>query len=92
MFVKKNIAKSDIEGSKNDLATKYIANKRLKQLRVSQKLRHKDVAAVIDRNPMTYCQYELGYRTPSDAIKKKLADFYGVTVDYIFFDQLEEKE
>lgn len=66
-----------------------VANKRLKQLRLERKLRHKDVAAIIQRKPMTYCQYELGYRTPSDSIKKKLADFYGVTVDYIFFDQMK---
>lgn len=74
------------------MAKDYVANKRLKQLRLERKLRHKDVAAIIDRKPMTYCQYELGYRTPSDTIKKKLADYYGVTVDYIFFDQLEESK
>ncbi|WP_179885254.1 helix-turn-helix domain-containing protein [Bacillus cereus] len=30
-------------------------------------------------------QYERGVRVPEDHIKKKMADIFGVTVDYIFF-------
>lgn len=31
------------------------------------------------------CMYEKGERTPRDEVKKKLADYYGVTVGSIFF-------
>lgn len=29
--------------------------------------------------------YELGDRIPSDPVKKKLADYYGLSVQYLFF-------
>lgn len=30
--------------------------------------------------------YELGERIPRDEVKKKIAEFYGVTVESIFFE------
>jgi len=34
--------------------------------------------------------YELGYRVPRDEIKMKLADYYGVTVQSLFFDVISQ--
>ena len=35
--------------------------------------------------------YEQGIRIPRDSIKKKIADYYGETVDYIFFDHIDHE-
>lgn len=35
----------------------------------------------------TYAMYELGERIPSDEKKKKIADYYKVTVQFLFFEQ-----
>ena len=35
--------------------------------------------------------YEQGIRIPRDSIKKKIADYYGKTVDYIFFDHIDHE-
>lgn len=32
-----------------------------------------------------YKKYENGERIPRDSVKKKLADFHGVTIQYLFF-------
>lgn len=32
------------------------------------------------------CKYESGERVPEDAVKVKLADYYGTTVQEIFFE------
>lgn len=34
----------------------------------------------------TYAMYELGERVPSDEKKKKIAEYYNVTVQFLFFD------
>ena len=35
--------------------------------------------------------YEQGIRIPRDSIKKKIADYYGETVDYIFLDHIDHE-
>lgn len=35
--------------------------------------------------------YEQGIRIPRDSIKKKIADYYGKTVDYIFFNHIDHE-
>lgn len=34
----------------------------------------------------TYAMYEMGERIPSDEKKKKIADYYNVTVQFLFFE------
>lgn len=68
----------------------HVVNHRLKDLREARALSHKEIAKAIDRSPMTYYQYESGRRNPSDIIKKRIANFFGVSVEYIFFDQLDD--
>lgn len=69
----------------------YGINHRLKDLREAREISHREIAEAIDRSPMTYYQYESGRRNPSDIIKKRIANFFGVSVEYIFFDKLEDK-
>lgn len=68
----------------------HVVNHRLKDLREARALSHKEIAEAIDRSPMTYYQYESGRRNPSDIIKKRIANFFGVSVEYIFFDKLDD--
>ncbi|KZD35264.1 helix-turn-helix transcriptional regulator [Bacillus cereus] len=50
-----------------------------------------EVAESIGISVSTLQMYENGQRIPRDNIKVKLADFYGVTVQSIFFDSLQHK-
>ena len=56
---------------------------RLKELRIGKGLLQRDIAEVLNCSTPVYCRYEKGEREPQFDIIKKLADFYGVTVDYI---------
>lgn len=61
---------------------------------VAQKLRkargnrsRTKVAADLDISYQTLSAYEKGYCVPSDKVKVKLAEYYGLTVQELFFDQ-----
>lgn len=56
---------------------------RLKELRTQRNMLQKDVAEFLNCSTPVYCRYEKGEREPPFDIMKKLADFYGVTVDYL---------
>ena len=56
---------------------------RLKEMRTNKGLLQRDVAEVLSCSTPVYCRYEKGEREPPFDIIKKLADFYGVTVDYL---------
>lgn len=58
---------------------------RLKMLR-GDKNRDK-VAEELGISSSALGMYESNNRIPRDAIKKRIADFYGVSVQQIFFDQ-----
>lgn len=58
--------------------------KKLKQLRGDRT--QKEVADAIDVTPMAISQYEQAERIPSDPIKIKLAEYFGTTVESIFFN------
>lgn len=45
----------------------------------------KEVADAIGTTAMAISNYESGERVPCDGIKMKLAEYYGVTVQSIFF-------
>lgn len=55
----------------------------ISNLREESKLKMKDVADGIGMNPTTYRKYENGDLEPSFTTLSKLADFYGVTTDYL---------
>ena len=45
-----------------------------------------EVAKAVGIVPSAIANYEQGLRVPTDQIKKRLADYYGVSVDDLFFD------
>lgn len=55
----------------------------IKELRLNRKLTTDDVANSIGVSGSAYRNYERGERSPSFEILVKLADFYGVTTDYL---------
>lgn len=56
---------------------------RLKELREERGLTQREVAAVLFCNQRTYSDYERGRTGVPVEVFKQLADFYGVSVDYI---------
>lgn len=56
---------------------------RLKQLRLSKKLKQENLAKVVNRSPQAYSQYELGKRHPDLEVIKIIAEYYGVSTDYL---------
>lgn len=56
---------------------------RLKELRKARKYKQTDLAEVLSCSQGVYSRYESGEREPPFDIMKKLAEFYGVTVDYL---------
>ena len=56
---------------------------RLKELRAEKGATQKEVAEVICCSPLVYSRYEREEREPDIDTLCRLADFFGVTVDYI---------
>ena len=56
---------------------------RIKELRIQRNLLQKDVAEILNCSTPVYCRYEKGEREPPFVSIQKLAEFYGVTVDYL---------
>lgn len=63
--------------------------RRLFKLRGDRSLR--DVATAIRISRSALAMYERGSRVPRDEIKVRLADYYGRTVQSIFFDGIEHE-
>lgn len=64
------------------------------RIRISEKLRDlrgrrtiKEVAEGCCISPSSLSMYENGERVPRDEVKVRLAKFYSVSVESIFFDQ-----
>lgn len=56
---------------------------RLRELRISKGLGQKEVGVIIDVSDSSIRKYETGDRTPTPDAIKKLASYFGVTVDYL---------
>ena len=56
---------------------------RLRKLREDRNLQPKDIAELLGMTRQGYCRYEDGKSDLSTATLSKLADFYGVTTDYL---------
>lgn len=65
------------------MRTKYSTGERLKILRGSRSLQ--EVADAVGVSRQAISMYEQDQRTPRDYIKRKIADFYKVSVASIFF-------
>lgn len=57
--------------------------KRLKELREDNDITQRQVAEYLNIKQNTYSQYETGKRDISVTLLSKLADYYGVSIDYI---------
>ncbi len=58
-------------------------SKRLFDLRKERKLTRKTVAEQIDMSERSYQRYENAEREPAASALIRMADFYGVTIDYL---------
>ncbi|CDI58567.1 helix-turn-helix transcriptional regulator [Lactobacillus helveticus] len=60
-------------------------NKKLIKLRIDRGLNQKEAAKKIGISQSMLSSLEQGIRSGSDATKIKIANFYGTSVEYIFF-------
>ncbi|GAW91173.1 helix-turn-helix domain-containing protein [Calderihabitans maritimus] len=60
-------------------------NEKMYRLRIERGLTQREVAEAVGISQSAYAMIEGGHRHPRKAIEKKLADFFGVTVDELFF-------
>ena len=58
--------------------------RRLRDLREDHDLKQKDVAAMLGIQQTVYSRYERGFQNIPLELLVKLADYYHVTLDYIF--------
>ena len=56
---------------------------RVRDLREDSDLKQDDIARVLNCTQACYSNYENGKREIPPAVLEKLADFYGVSVDYL---------
>lgn len=65
--------------------------KNVRALREDRDLKQREIADILGVSQNTYSQYETGVIAFTDQILIKLADFYGVSVDYLM-DRTTVKE
>lgn len=64
---------------------------RLKKLREQKGLSQAEIARRLNINRITYSQYEMGRRHPDYETLNKIADFYGVSIDYLLGRKLNDE-
>lgn len=62
-------------------------NLHLTELREDRGLTQAQLAFKLELSPSTISSYEQGARIPRDAVKVKIANFFGVSVSDIFFQE-----
>ncbi len=60
-----------------------ILAQRLLLLRMRNNLKQTEVAERLGISISTYCRYEYGEREPVASVLIRIADFYGVSIDYL---------
>lgn len=65
---------------------------RLKQVRLSKGLNQTELAEALNLSQAAISGYETGKYDPGMKIWKQIADFFGVSVDYLIEDVNEEKK
>jgi len=58
-------------------------SERLRELRLEKNIGQKEVGAIIGVSDSSIRKYEVGDRTPDPTAIVKLADYFGVTTDYL---------
>ena len=56
---------------------------RIKEIRTAKGLTMREAAKQLGLAPSTYCNYETGEREPNSEMLIRLADFYGVSIDFM---------
>ena len=56
---------------------------RIKLLRKEKNLKQTEAADMLKISLTSYCRYERGEREPGAALLWRMADFFGVSVDYL---------
>lgn len=62
-----------------------MANARRKLVELRGNRTQEQVATALGISPSSYAMYERGEREPRDEMKKKIADYYKRSVQFIFF-------
>ncbi len=65
--------------------------KNIRALREDRDLKQRELAEILGVSQNTYSQYETGVIAYTDQVLIKLADFYGVSIDYLT-DRTENPE
>lgn len=65
---------------------------KLKKLRDQKGISQLELSEKIGVSPSSITMYEQGERVPRDSVKIKIADYFGVTVESIFFDTRQHIE
>ncbi|WP_258359980.1 helix-turn-helix transcriptional regulator [Moorella sulfitireducens] len=66
-------------------------NEKMYQLRRERGLTQKKVALAVGITQSAYAMIERGRRNPRKDTMKKLADFFGLTVDDLFFSNINHE-
>ena len=69
-----------------------ILGNRIKTLREEARLSQIDLAKVLHIGNTTISQYESGVRVPSDSIKIAIAQYFGVSLDYLMGETDERRK
>lgn len=69
------------------MSSNYIAEN-LRYLRKRKGVTQTEVAKALGVPATTYNAYETGQNVPRDDMKLKIADYYGRSVQFIFFKQI----
>lgn len=64
---------------------------RIRDLREDRDLKQDDIAKILNCSQACYSYYESGKRDIPTEVLQKLADFYGVSVDYLLGRTKEKK-
>lgn len=67
-------------------------SERLKELRLKAKMTQIEVAEKVGVSQPQYARWEAGKRKPTSETLQKFADFFGVSMDYLAGNELEEDE
>lgn len=60
-----------------------LLGKRLKELREERHLTQKQLAEMLNMNPVTYLHYEKAHNEPPLAVLVQFAEFFEVSTDYL---------
>ena len=58
-------------------------SKRLRELRLERKLSQQELAVALKTNQRTVSSWETGYRQPDYETLVQIADYFGVSTDYL---------